>query len=417
MHTSISFTPTIQKSLHSKNNIAKWNETLDTYDNKEYKKAVYNLFDYLDEDILKHYANADKSQIVIPQGSAVIIIDISDEKVSIKTPFIKLPEDKQLPILRKCTELNFGSMSLPQIFLENDVLTISYSMPLELCEPYKLYDILRDMATNADKYDDEFVTKFGATRLMEPQATYYTDQQLEEISTTAIAIADEALKYAVYYEGKRDLVSTGDVLFIGINRIKYYAAPTGMLSNKLNDAVSGFYSGGNDINAKIKIMRGALDAVKNLTAEERKEAYCVTYQLIPLKSTASRGFLKDWIARQYEYTESHFNKENYSIATLYSLYNLYIVLADYSIDENSSKAIEYSLKKAADKPWAEAAPILLKVMKFFYLNEEEVFEMEAEQLTQEIPTFNTEQYTKGINGIVDQYKSMIGNFMKGFIKN
>lgn len=384
MHTCISFTPTIQKSLHSKNNIAKWNDTLDSYDAKDYRKTIYNFFDYLDESILQHYANADKSQIVIPQGSAVVIIDISDESISIKAPFVKLPAEKQLPILRKCTELNFGSMSLPQIFLENDVLTMSYSMPLELCEPYKLYDMLRDMATNADKYDDEFVSKFGAVRLMEPQVSHYPDQQLEEIHTNAVAIADELLKYASYYEGKRDLVSAGDALFIGINRIKYYVDPTGILSNKLNDAISGFYNRNNDINAKIKIMRTALDAVKNLTPEERKDAYCITYQLIPLKSNAIRGYLKDWIVRQYEYVESMLNKENYSVATLYSLYNLYLILADFNIDENSSKAIEYSLKKAADKPWAEAAPILMKVMKFFYLNEEETLEMEQEPATEEV---------------------------------
>lgn len=418
MHNCISFTPTIQKSLSSKNNIAKWNETLDSYDNKDYRQAIYNLFDYIDEDILKHYANADRSQIVIPQGSAVVIVDIGPDTISIKTPFVKLPADKQLPALRKCTELNFGSMSLPQIFLEGDTLSLSYSMPVELCEPYKLYDTLRDMATNADKYDDEFVSKFGATRIMEPQISHYTDQQLQEIQTNVIAIADEALKYAAYYEGKRDLLTAGDSLFIGINRIKYYADPTGVLNNKLNDAINSFYNRSNDINAKIKIMRGALDAVTHLTLAESKDAFCITYQLIPLKSNANRGYLKDWIAKQYEYAESLVNKENYSTAAIFNLYTLYVILADFNIDENSSKAIEYSLKEAANKPWTEAAPILLKAMKFFYLNEQEVFDMEdAGNVAAEAPVFNMEEYMSGINGIVDQYKSMIGDFMKGFTKN
>ncbi|MFT3748571.1 MAG: hypothetical protein QM768_09655 [Agriterribacter sp.] len=417
MHNCISFTPTIQQSLSSKNNIAKWNETLDSYDNKDYRKAIYDLFDYIDEDILKHYANADQSQIIIPQGSAVVIIDIGADTISIKTSFVKLPADKQLPILRKCTELNFGSMSLPQIFLDGDMLTLSYSMPIELCEPYKLYDTLRDMATNADKYDDEFVSKFGATRIMEPQIKHYPDEQLQEIHTNVIAIADEALKYAAYYESKRDLLTAGDSLFIGINRIKYYADPTGVLNNKLNDAISSFYNRNNDINAKIKIMRGALEAVKNIGASESKNAFCITYQLIPLKSNASRGYLKDWIAKQYENVESLVNKENYSIATIYSLYTLYVILADFNIDENSSRAIEYSLKKAAGKPWAETAPILLKAMRFFYLNEQEAFDMEEEIVAEGMPAFNTEEYMKDINGIVDQYKSMIGNFMKGLAKN
>lgn len=418
MHNCISFTPTIQKSLRSSNNVTKWNEAVDNFEKKEYHKSIYAVFDYIDENILQHYANADKSQLVIPQGSAVVIIDISNENISIRAPFIKLPADKQLPILRKCTEINFGTMVLPQVLLENDMLALSYSMPVELCEPYKLYDILRDIAVNADKYDDEFVAKFNAVRIMEPQVTHYQEQELQTIRENSISIAQEALSYAAYFEGKRDLVLASDALFIGINRLKYYASPTGILSNKLGDAISAFYNRSNDMNTKIKLMRAALDSVKNISIEESSAAFYIAYQLIPVKGNAGRSYLKDWIARQYEDAESMFNKENYSVATSYSLYTLYIILADFNIDENSSRAIEYSLQKAAGKPWAEAAAVLIKVLRFFYLNEEETFDMEEEHTAvPEADAAIPEDYMKNINNMMDQYKSMLGNFMKGFANN
>ncbi|MFT3704747.1 MAG: hypothetical protein QM802_20445 [Agriterribacter sp.] len=417
MHTCISFTPTIQQSLHSKNNITKWNEATDSFDNKDYRKSFYAVFDYLDESILQHYANADKSEIVIPQGSAVVIINIDNESVSIRAPFVQLPADKQLPILRKCTEINFSSMALPQILLENNILTITYSMPLELCEPYKLYDILRDIGVNADKYDDEFVSKFGAVRIMEPQVTPYSDQQLQNIQDTSKAIATEALEYAAYFEGKRDLVLASDALFIGINRLRYYSNPTGMLSNKMSEAISTFYSRNVDMNSKIKAMRTVLESFKNITAEESKDTFYIAYQLIPSKGNASRSYLKDWIGTQYNDAESMFNKENYATATSYSLYTLYIILSDFNIDENSQKAIEYTLKSAAGKPFEEAAAILMKAMRFFHLNEEDALEMEEEKQEAANEAIASGDYMKNISSMMDQYKSMIGNFMSSFTKN
>lgn len=409
MQTCISFTSTAQKTLASKNNIEKWNDSQDYFDSKEYLKSIYAFFDYLDENILKHYTNADKSQIVIPQGSAVVIVDISPEVISIRAPFIKLPADKRLPILRKCTELNFGTMVLPQITLEEDSLVMLYSMPVELCEPYKLYDVLRDIAVNADKYDDEFVNKFGAIRLMEPQVTNYPAAALSAIIETTQKIATEAMEYATYFESKRDQVLASDALFIGINRIKYYANPVGVASNKLNDAVDAFYGRTYDIGAKIKIMRTALESIKNLAPEEANDTYNLSYQLIPTKGNASRSYLKDWIVRQYEDAASMYNKEHYSTATSYSLYTLYIILAEFNIEDSSRQAIEGTLKQAAGKSWKEASTILMKAMTFFYRNEEDNLEFEGEK-----EAVASEEYSNTVNNVIDQYKSLLGNFMKGF---
>lgn len=410
MQNCISFTPTLQKSLKSKINVSKWDEATDYFEQKRYHESIYAAFDYIDAAILRHYANPDKSKIVIPQGSAVVIIEISSDTISIRAPFVKLPAEKRLPILRKCTEINFNDMSLPQLYLEDDVLSISYVMPVELCEPYKLYDLLRDIAINADRYDDEFVEKFGAQRVMEPQVSQYPENDAATIRKTAINIVEEALNYAAFFESKRDLVLASDALLIGINRLKYYASPTGMTGSKLNDAVGTFFNRSVDMPGKIKAMRTALEGVKTISDEEFRSAFNITYQLIPLKSNASRNYLQDWIERQYDDASSMLNKGNYATAVSYSLYTLYIILADFNIDENSSKAIEYSLRKAAGKPFQEAAPILVRVLKFFYENEDEEFDMDGDHSE----TASREDYSQTISNMMDQYKSMLGNFMKAF---
>jgi hypothetical protein len=205
-------------------------------------------------------------------------------------------------------------------------------------------------------------------------------------------------------------VLTCDAVFTGINRIKYYGDPSGIIGNKLNDAVNEFYKRNNDLPTKIKIMRTALESVRNITDEECKSTFFITYRLIPLKGNANRNYLKDWIEGQYNDIFSMLSKENYVGAVSYSLYTLYIILADFNIDDSSRRAIEYTLRKAEGKPFAEAAPILVKVLEFFYLNNKEEFDTDSSYLNQ------SSDSGESITGIINQYKSMLGNFMKAFNK-
>ena len=85
------------------------------------------------------------------------------------------------------------------------------------------------------------------------------------------------------------------------------------------------------------------------------------------------------------------------------------------LEENSKKAIEYSLKKAANQPWEDASDTLLEVMDFFFQNEEEEFDMEEEETTQDAG-FNMDAITNQMGDFMKNYQNMLGGFMQSFTK-
>lgn len=412
MNNSISFNPSIKTDVAQINDLSKWENAKKLFDQGKFVESFYETLNYLDENLIKNYGNKEKTEFNFPQGSAVVIVKLVDNNVVITAPFVKIPEKKFLPIFRKCTELNFKVMTLPQIIIKDDYLVFQYSMPIETCEPYKLYDVLRDIAQNADKYDDEFVDKFGAERIMEPMVTHYDDKKLLEILQTFQSIAQETLEHINYFEGKRRMGNACDALYVGLKRLDYYCEPSGMVYKKMDDALAVMFDRNNDFVAKLKLGKQFLADAQKLDLTSFKDAVFMSYTLIPLKRNASRNYLEGWIENYLEYTQELYNNEDYISSAYHALYTLYTMLANFKLETSSLKAIEYSLKKAANQEWRETADILIEVMDFFYQNQDEEFEMEETEASEQ--AFDMNAYMAQMGSVMQNYQSMIGNLMKSF---
>lgn len=412
MNHSISFYPSIKTGAGQISDLRKWENAKQLFDKGKFFESFYETLNYLDENLIKNYGNKEKTEFNFPQGSAVVIVKLIDNKVEITAPFVKIPEKKFLPVFRKCTELNFKVMTLPQIVIKDNYLVFQYSMPVETCEPYKLYDVLRDIAQNADKYDDEFVEKFGAERIMEPMITHYDDKKLQEILETFQSIAKETLEHINYFEGKRRMGNACDALYVGLKRLDYYCEPSGMLYKKIDDALLIMFDRNNDLVAKLKTGKQFLSDVQKLNTANFKDGVFMPFSLIPLKRNASRNYLEGWMESHLEDTQELYNNEDYISSTYHALYTLYTMLANFKLETSSLKAIEYSLKKAANQEWREAAGILIEVMDFFYQNQDEEFAMDEAADTEQ--AFDMNAYIAQMGNVMQNYQSMIGNLMKSF---
>lgn len=415
MENCISFTKTVATVFKKFSDPKEWEKAKKLFEEGNFVDSFYATLNYIDEELITKYGNAEKTEFTFPQGSAIVIVKLEDNQVKISAPFIKIPEKKFLPIFRKCSELNFKVMTLPQIIIQDNFLLFQYSMPIELCEPFKLYDVLRDIAQNADRYDDEFVEKFGAERIMEPMITNYEDPKLTEILTNCKAIAKETLANIDYFEGSRKMNTACDALFVGLKRLDYYCEPSGMLFNKLSDALNAMFNRENDWIAKLKTGKQFLNSVENITEETIKQDVFIGFSIMPLKRNASRNFLEDFIENNLNETISLHNSGDYVSSTYYGLYTLYLILADYNLEDNSRKAIEYSLKKAASQTWEEASDTLLEVMDFFFQNEQEEFEIEDDEVAQQ-PAFDMSAMNNQVGDFMKNYQNLLGGFMQSFTK-
>src|SRR5579863_2950832 len=148
MNTALKFDKTSVKSLrpipYAKEREETWSLTMKLFEEGKYVESILATIDYANPTLRQKFGNKEQTQFQFPHGSAVINITIDNGILKIHTPFLKLPADAKIPLMRRVSEINFGTLSLPQIYLKDEELYFHYENPVEMCYPYKVYDIFRE---------------------------------------------------------------------------------------------------------------------------------------------------------------------------------------------------------------------------------------------------------------------------------
>ena len=170
MNNNLSFKRTIVGTLKSNVNVDAWNTVLDKFDNKQYAEVVRGCINYVDSAIETKFANTDKTEYNIPHGSIIVQVKITENELVVNAPFLSLEGSKQVPLLRQVAQLNFTPLALSRIDLEDDKLYFRCEVPLDACEPYKVYDIFREICINEmcirDRLYVVLILKYGSYFLL-----------------------------------------------------------------------------------------------------------------------------------------------------------------------------------------------------------------------------------------------------------
>lgn len=158
-----------------------YEKSVDLYGQGAYLEAFHSLLDYLNAGFRSKYGNAEGTEFHIPHGSILVHIRIADNMVSVVADFLRLPEKGRVAMLRQVADLNLNKLLLPRFVKEGEQLKMEYSCPLSQSHPHKMFYVLQNICHVGDKYDDEFCTRFGATRCYEPQVMPYPPEEVERI--------------------------------------------------------------------------------------------------------------------------------------------------------------------------------------------------------------------------------------------
>jgi hypothetical protein len=351
--------------IPSKNKIQTdiWDNVVDLFEEKKYKESLLRLFDYVDQEIAIKRANVDNSEFKIPHGSVVVNIKIEGDRVNVNVPFLKLSEKNTIPLLRRIAEINFSPLNLTTIVLEGQELVFRYSTPLHLCEPWKMYYVFREICINADNYDDEFIQKFGAIRLCEPNVTNYPNEKKEEIWNNFQFLLSETKGYFDYFESKRMDGFLWDVLLQLLFNIDYYIAPQGALRTEIEDVISFMQNQNYSFHEKVEKGKSQFKKLQQISHDDFCSNLYISDLFIPIKYAASLDNVKQTFTNQYETAKKEMSNSDYMGATLsiryIFLYEFYYSFAPSDVVETMTTALEQS----SGKPWNEAAKILWAAME------------------------------------------------------
>jgi len=327
-----------------------------------FNDVLSSLLYYVNPEISEKYWNKKDNSYIVPHGSVVVKIKQDAENIIIEAPFLSIAKSAKIPLMRQVAQLNFHPLTLTKIVLDdNDNLCFSYKGPIELCDPYKLYDILREICINADRYDDEFITKFKAEWLQEPRIERYGNALLEEAWTKIQEFISEAFQYIEYFESKRIFDFLHDVFKSTFTKIDYFIAPQGFLRSEFEKQISDL-DGNFPYDERIHKAKEFLTKLKNFNKQKFFEDIYKADVFIPNKYISNIENVRKNFEDAHNTAIDEISKRSF-MGAFYTLHCSFLRLFYYNyVNSELSDLVTKALIESSQKSWEEAANILLKAM-------------------------------------------------------
>lgn len=360
MNKNNTYLPPIQTKQASTRQDEKWDEAVALFEAKQYDKVTPTLLDYVGSHL---QTKKEGDTYVIPHGSVIVSITQTEKELLIKCPFLNIENAKKVPLMRRLAEVRMHPLNLTNVTLENDLVYFSFSCPIELCEPYKIYSVLREVCYYADSYDDEFIEKFDATHLQEPKITPFSSDIQQEAFTNYQKILDEGVQRFDHYMENRDSNNAWYTLNITLKRIEFYAAPQGYLRTVLEKAIDGIFDRNTPFHDRLLNGRASLEKLKNYIQEKFSEDLYEIESFISHKYSGKKENIREnWEDRYTDAQEMVANARFEDATNL--LQSCFYGLFYYNlVDESISKSITDAMEQANGLDWSQAAPILLQGMQ------------------------------------------------------
>jgi len=344
------------------NKIEFWDEAIDAFDEKEYKKTVIAVINYMNPNLLENVNTDGDFEIIQMQGSAEIHVKVTDKTFRVKAPFLKLTDEtNKVALLRKVAEVNFSPLRLAQIQQHKDELWFAYEMPIELSQPNKIYDILRNVAVYSDSYDDLFIKNYNAAFLKKPAFKELSASEQEEVWKQISDIFTDYTNYTAFFKEKRWDDFIWDIIVISMLKISNMPYVHGKLRSDLIKYIGLLFNGDADYNYRIN---KGVNFMKKLLATPKEEIMSNVYhteQFLSLRWRSSQQVITDRLKNHIERVDNYVKDESNFNVSYYIQYVFLKLIYDYNLESIHKEAIYTVLEEVSGLSPNDAAPKLVKV--------------------------------------------------------
>lgn len=352
------FDRTSLDSIHRPIDLNKWDKVLDLFVNGMTKEALIGIIDFVDSQLVQKTGNQDKSEFNIPHGSIMVKLKIDRQNFYVTVPFLKIPATNYIPLLRQVTQLNIHPFNLAEIVLENHELVFKYTCPLEMCEPNKIYDVLKEICTYADLYDDEFIKKFGAEWIHKPVIRRFSRDFINFAWQRIQLYLTEASAYIELFRRKRLDHHSLQLLTVTLLKIHYYIEPQGILGTNIEKTINLLQNREKPLTDKLRKGMEFFNSLQNYNPDEfAKDLYAVDI-FIPVKYSIDIEQIENYWQEVSGPVKESIAASDYIAAVLIIQNAFFDLLYNYIVPYSSRRIIIESLLNSNGKTWVQAYTIL-----------------------------------------------------------
>lgn len=306
----------LHKSVNMQFNLWNWTKALKLYEKWSYKESLLELLKYADSKVKKYQTS--ENVFRIPHWSVFLDLDFSWENIKISSDFLDVSEANKVPLFRRIAELSFSWLNLTQIKLTENKLIFDFSCPVELYDPYKIFDVLAEICYFADKYDEEFCEQFWAKNLSDAEITQIPDSKKEKIWENFREIINSNFEIIKDLEERRKNNYAWDVISTTYKMIDYACAPKWSLALRISEKVSELYDREKTLDTIIFRWKEFLKEISEMPKEDFFKSIYEVKEFIPNKKVAGSELISEYLKPGY--SDAYQDLQSWNIESAYVIF-------------------------------------------------------------------------------------------------
>jgi hypothetical protein len=349
MNKSFAYTYPIARQVFNNTRPELWAKVQEAWEKASHFEVIYLLLNYLGIENI-----GEQRKFELKHGSVTIYMELLEDALSITAPFLDISKGQKIPLLRQATQLNFEPLTITKILLKDENLTFHFQAPYELCEPYKIFDVLKEICIHADNYDDAFIRRFKARRIVEPSINHFPEEKTKEAIQAFRTILSETQEAVNFLEQKRMHAYIWDVLVLMLLRIDFVMTPQGHLRGRIEHFITEMLSAF-DLSEKISLGKAVLKEFQQLKASDIAEDLYEIQTLVPFKTLATSDTVRTRLNRALQQVEKEFQEGQYLACSLTAPFHILYLMYEHALDQANYQLIKDLLPAGSGLPFKEVA--------------------------------------------------------------
>jgi hypothetical protein len=274
--------PRVSFGRYSDNNksvekTSRWGDADNLYKEKKYLESIEAFFDYLRDDAADNAVlqrNGSSFSFQIYQGSKIVRGSSDGIHMQAEVSLAKMPQPS-VAVMRRLLEQNF-SLYYSRYSLDGDRLCMCFDSDIETANPNKLYYALKELATKADRQDDQLVQDFSSLQSLDSDhATPIPEAEMETKFAFMQKWISETLELIQTLDADKFSGAISYLLLTVAFRIDYLVSPEGHFRTELEKIPSLYFAKDEKpARQKNEAMIAAFETLRAKTKEEFiKNAY------------------------------------------------------------------------------------------------------------------------------------------------
>jgi len=220
-----------------------WDKATALYKEKKYLDAYVEFFKYLKDNNLDNVLftrEESKINFTVIQGSKIVSGTLNNREVQAEAELVRF-EQLDVPVMRKLLQENYY-LFFSKFAIKNDIYTLKYFSPIEDAHPSSLYYALKELATEADMYDDVLVEEFDTLKAINTEHIEQIPENEKQVKLKFLKKwIDETIKNLKDLDSDKFTSSISYSLLNLTFKIYYLLAPEGKLLDDLRFIQGIFY--------------------------------------------------------------------------------------------------------------------------------------------------------------------------------